>query len=62
MTDEQMIRTLDQIEAELRRLEHRCFAVRSALRTRIDPCNRRKDLGYWPDEERTDVQAGEGGR
>lgn len=55
MHDERIIQELDRIEADLRRLESRCFALRSALRERIDPYKRRKDLGYWPDEERPTV-------
>ena len=51
MTDEQIIRALDEIEARMRQLEHRAFAIRGALRQRIDPHKRRTDLGYWPDEE-----------
>lgn len=50
MTDEEIIRTLDRIEADLRRLEHRCYSIRAALRQRIDPRRRRRDLGYWSDE------------
>ena len=51
MRDEQIIRALDETEAELRRMEHRLFRLRAALRERIDPHKQRKDLGYWPDED-----------
>lgn len=55
MTDEQIIHRLDELEARLRSIEHGIFAVRRALRERIDPYKRRKDLGYWPDEESSDA-------
>lgn len=48
---EDIIRDLDRIEADLRHLEHRCFAVRAALRERVDPFKQRKDLGYWHEEQ-----------
>lgn len=51
MTDEQIIITLDHIEADLRMLEHRCLVIRLALRKRVDPYKRRTDLGYWPDQD-----------
>jgi hypothetical protein len=51
MTREQMIRQLDQAEAALRSVEASVNRVRAALRDEIDPQHRRRDLGYWPDEE-----------
>ena len=53
MTDDQIIRALDEVEARMRQMEHRIFACREALRDRIDPHKRRKDLGWWPDETTT---------
>ena len=58
MTTEKIIQLLDQTEADLRMLEHRLFSLRSALRERIDPCKRRKDLGYWPDEDEARIKEG----
>jgi len=54
---EQMIRTLDRVEADLRGLEHRVQSVRAQLRQQIDPHKRRKDLGYWPDENESTLRA-----
>jgi hypothetical protein len=51
MRDEEIIRAIDRIEADLRGLESRLFSLRSALRERIDPQKRRKDLGYWYADE-----------
>src|SRR6185369_2625345 len=46
MTDEQITRVLDAVEADMRRLESRINSVRAVLRDRIDPYHRRRDLGY----------------
>ena len=51
MTDEQITRVLDAVEADMRRLESRINSVRAVLRDRIDPYHRRRDLGYWEGEE-----------
>ena len=51
MRDEEIIRALDRIEADMRSLESRIFSVRSALRKRIDPLKRRQDLGLWYENE-----------
>jgi hypothetical protein len=51
MTDADMIRTIDEVEARLRGLEHKLYRVRAALRQRIDPYKRRKDLGYWEEDQ-----------
>ena len=50
LSDEQIIRMLDEVEADLRRHEHRLYRVREALRERVDPYKQRNDLGYWEDE------------
>jgi hypothetical protein len=51
VTDTEIIRTLDIIEANLRMLEHRCYRIREVLRKRIDPMKKRQDLGYWPEDD-----------
>lgn len=49
--DAKLIQLLDEIESDMRRLEYRVHAVRAQLRERVDPHHRRRDLGYWPDQD-----------
>lgn len=54
--DEDLIRALDAIESDMRRLESRIFGIRKLLRERIDPHRQRRDLGYWPDEDNGELR------
>lgn len=55
-SDEQLIKMLDDVEADMRRLEHKVFAVRAQLRERVDPYHRRTDLGFWPDQDKGELR------
>ena len=51
MKDEEIIRELDAVEAELRSCETRLTRLRRALRRRIDPRSTRRDLGYYSEDD-----------
>jgi len=50
MNTEAIILALDDIECEMRRLEHRLLGIRRALRPKVDPFSKRKDLGFFPED------------